>query len=210
MKALILGTLVALDCEFVTLNAEETELRSDGTNAIVRPSHSAVARVSVIRGEGDRVGQPFIDDYIATSEQIVDYLTKFSGIQPGDLDAAIRSAISWRNQRDSFFSSKHLATLKATYCKVRYLSHVGVKFVGHGLQNDFTELNLYVRPDQIIDTGNHVAKNVPLFFNSYTFPSPTKAASFVTLSCVVFLAKENSRRRPRFNRGCKNCTRAVQ
>ena len=44
------GTLVALDCEFVTLNAEETELRSDGTNAVVRPSHSAVARVTVIRG----------------------------------------------------------------------------------------------------------------------------------------------------------------
>ena len=46
------GTLTALDCEFVTLNAEETELRSDGTNAVVRPSHSAVARVTVIRGEG--------------------------------------------------------------------------------------------------------------------------------------------------------------
>lgn len=47
------GTLVALDCEFVTLNAEETELRSDGTNAVVRPSHSAVARVTLIRGDGE-------------------------------------------------------------------------------------------------------------------------------------------------------------
>ena len=48
------GMLVALDCEFVTLNAEETELRSDGTNAVVRPSHSAVARVTVIRGDGEK------------------------------------------------------------------------------------------------------------------------------------------------------------
>jgi hypothetical protein len=47
------GTLIAIDCEFVTLNAEETELRSDGTNAVVRPSHSAVARVTAIRGDGE-------------------------------------------------------------------------------------------------------------------------------------------------------------
>ena len=46
------GTLIGIDCEFVTLNAEETELRSDGTNAIVRPSHSAVARVTCLLGSG--------------------------------------------------------------------------------------------------------------------------------------------------------------
>lgn len=118
------GTLVAIDAEFVALQQEETEIRSDGTKSLIRPSTLTLARVSVLRGDdGPKEEVPFIDDYIATSEPIVDYLTEFSGIVAGDLD---------------YNQSKHtLVPLKVAYKKLRLLVDLGCIFIGHGLNKDF-------------------------------------------------------------------------
>jgi len=85
----VAGTLVALDAEFVALQQEEIEVKADGSREVVRPSRSGLARVSVLRGSGLEEGVPFLDDYIATKEPVVDYLTDYSGIHPGDLDVRL-------------------------------------------------------------------------------------------------------------------------
>ncbi|KIO23414.1 hypothetical protein M407DRAFT_78054 [Tulasnella calospora MUT 4182] len=132
------GTVVAIDAEFVALQQEESEYRSDGTKKIIRPSLMTLARVSVLRGQGTNSGTPFMDDYIHTTDTIVNYLTEFSGIRFGDLDPTM---------------SRHtLLPLKTVYKKLRLLVDLGCIFVGHGLPKDFRTINLFVPPEQVLDT----------------------------------------------------------
>ncbi|KAH9857626.1 ubiquitin carboxyl-terminal hydrolase-domain-containing protein [Lenzites betulinus] len=132
------GTLIAIDAEFVKMELEETEYRSDGTKKVIRPARLSLARVSVLRGDGAKEGVPFIDDHIHTSEIVVDYLTEYSGIKLGDLNPNM---------------SRHTLTpLKVVYKKLRLLVDSGCIFIGHGLSKDFRIINIFVPPEQVIDT----------------------------------------------------------
>ncbi|CCG81195.1 PAB-dependent poly(A)-specific ribonuclease subunit pan2 [Taphrina deformans PYCC 5710] len=132
------GTLVAIDAEFVALQQEEIEVRSDGTKHIIQPSRLSLARVSVLRGQGQYSGKPFIDDYIVTTQPVVNYLTAFSGIHEGDLDHAR--------------SRRHLVPLKHAYKKLYTLVRAGCVFIGHGLRSDFRIINMNLPKEQVIDT----------------------------------------------------------
>ena len=134
------GKIVALDSEFVSIGEEGITLTSLKDDAkVVRPSPKTVARLSVLRADpGPLWGVPFIDDYIIPKEEVKDYLTAYSGIMPEDLDPKK--------------SRRHLVSLKVAIKKLWILLNLGCKFIGHGLDNDFRELNICVPPSQRIDT----------------------------------------------------------
>lgn len=116
----------------------EIEMNSDGERETIRPIVYALARASVVRGQGEDEGLPFVDDYITIKEPIVDYLTSYSGITQADLDPR---------------SSQHsLVSLKLVYKKMWILLNLGCKFLGHGLKQDFRVLNIHVPKSQVIDT----------------------------------------------------------
>ncbi|KAG6034725.1 poly(A)-specific ribonuclease [Claviceps citrina] len=131
-------TIIALDTEFVAIRQPEIEMNSDGERETIRPIVYALARTSVVRGQGINEGLPFIDDYIAIREPIVDYLTSYSGITQQDLDPR-------RSQHS-------LLPLKMAYKKLWVLLNLGCKFLGHGLKQDFRVINIHVPKSQIIDT----------------------------------------------------------
>lgn len=132
------GTPVALDTEFVDLEKAEIDVKADGSQEIVRPNKSGLARVSVLRGNDLQEGVPFIDDYITIREPIVDYVTQYSGIKPGDLDPRT--------------SEHNLVPLKVAYKKMWLLLNLGCIFVGHGLASDFRKINIQVPKSQTVDT----------------------------------------------------------
>lgn len=140
-----LGTIIAIDTEFVSVRQSEIEINSDGDRATIRPTVYALARVSVIRGPSPTFlstlepGTPFIDDYISTTEPIVDYLTSYSGIVAGDLDPRI--------------SPHNVVPLKHAYKKLWLLLNLGCTFLGHGLKQDFRVINIQVPKAQVIDTA---------------------------------------------------------
>jgi PAB-dependent poly(A)-specific ribonuclease subunit 2 len=134
------GTRIAIDAEFVSMQQEESDYHSEGSKKIIRPARHGLARVSVLRADGKRAEIPFIDDHIHTTEPIVDYLTEYSGIQPGDLDPRV--------------SPHTLTPLKVVYKKLRLLVDLGCIFIGHGLKQDFRIINIYVPPEQVLDTVN--------------------------------------------------------
>jgi len=150
------GDIIAVDAEFVSLASEETEIVSEANSnyysrIVVNPTHYSLARVSVLLDQfpgsaspkemsrfSPISGIPLVDDYIVTNEPIADYLTRYSGISPGDLDPNV--------------STHHLTTLKSVYLKLRYLVDTGCILIGHGLAKDFRILNILVPPHQVYDT----------------------------------------------------------
>lgn len=128
------GDELAIDSEFVRIREEEVMEKPDGSRFVVRPGDFSLARVSVLRCKGPSVptedGSCIIDDYIATRDSaILDYLTQYSGIVPGDLDPSS--------------STHHVTSLKSAYLKLRWLVDRGCKFIGHGLRKDFRIISSY-------------------------------------------------------------------
>lgn len=146
------GDLVAFDGEFVSVEAERAEVNKEGHRVVSDEGRQVLARISIVDGgsaiekAGDaasadaatRSMRVLTDDYILPCEAVVDYVTRFSGITAEDLSPA---------------TTRHaLVPNRTAYLKLRFFIDRGCLFVGHGLQKDFETANVFVSPNQIIDT----------------------------------------------------------
>lgn len=139
--------------------------------------HLSLARVSVLRQDGSVL----IDDYIQHSEKIHDYLTRFSGLEPGDLDPAtskhtvvkhktVYQKLLWLVERGCVFVGKKKKKKMGKEFEKQTDLHSFLK--GHGLSQDFRILNLFVPSQQIRDTVDlfHLPKSRKIslrFLSSY-------------------------------------------
>uniref|UniRef100_A0A1I7U3B4 USP domain-containing protein n=1 Tax=Caenorhabditis tropicalis TaxID=1561998 RepID=A0A1I7U3B4_9PELO len=123
--------LVGLDAEFIKIKTDLLEF--NGKFVQMR----AVGRASCVDAAGEKI---IFDDYVQLDDdvEVVDYLTKFSGIVAADLS--------------STSSDKYLTTHKRLLLRMHVMIQRGVIFVGHALHNDFSVLNVHVTEPQIIDT----------------------------------------------------------
>ena len=140
------GMVVAIDAEFVAVATERSRILSDGSRRVLAQARLMPGRVSIVQSsitnDTNKTNNPntvpVMDAYISASEPVVDYLTRFSGLMPNDLDPTL--------------SPHRLHTYKDTYMKLRALIDNGTIFIGHGLRKDCRELGIFLPPPQVIDT----------------------------------------------------------
>jgi len=102
---------LAIDAEYVFYEKAQIEFHSDGSQHLVKPSKTRLARLSVVDVASDKV---VIDEHVALEpdEHIADYCSHISGICESDLIPGIstRTLISRKVCKHSLFHySRHLA-----------------------------------------------------------------------------------------------------
>lgn len=86
----------------------------NGDRIIDKEKIFSLGRVTITNYLGDTI----IDNYIIQEEQIVDYLTRYSGLTKEDLDPMT--------------SKKDIVQRKTAYLKLKYFVENGWSIIGHG------------------------------------------------------------------------------
>ncbi|KAL6939448.1 hypothetical protein ACO0RG_003287 [Hanseniaspora osmophila] len=133
------GSLLAMDSEFVMSSSKKYEVDKTGNVNVLQDRKMDLARISTLYGNSEALGKVLFDDYVVHKGHIEDYLTKYSGIVPGDLDPEK--------------SNKPLIQRQFAFRKFWLLIKLGCIIVGHGLHNDFAGIGIYVAASQVRDTS---------------------------------------------------------
>jgi PAB-dependent poly(A)-specific ribonuclease subunit 2 len=142
---------IAFDGEFVTIEIQKVILDSQGLKSDIEDGRQVLARMSLVyinedlhnlsNESNNNTNEKFTilaDDYVLPTEPVLDYVTRFSGVSPEDLNPTL---------------SRHsIITQRTAYLKLRYLIDNGCIFIGHGLKKDFETTNVVVPLEQIRDT----------------------------------------------------------